>query len=108
LENFVTKKEDNRDDEISPGLFQKQVSDTSPKTNYRGFEVVAILVSQVPVQLIELLFFLGKLVFKHFQFYHKILAFIQFKSPHFKVIADAKTTSYKVLVIFSIIYSFLI
>jgi len=108
LQNSVIKKEDNRDDELSPGLFQKQVSDTSSKTNYRGFEVVTILVSQVPVQLIELFFFLSKLVFKHFQFYHKIRAFIQFKSPHFKVIADAKTTSYKVLVIFSITYFFLI
>jgi hypothetical protein len=69
---------------------------------------VAILVSQVPVQLIELFFFLGKLVFKHFQFYHKILTNIQSKSPHFKVIADAKTTPHPVVMIVSIPDSFLI
>ena len=49
------------------------------------------------MQLIEPIFFLGKPVFKHFQFYHNILAFIQFKSFHFKVIALAKTTSHMML-----------
>jgi len=59
-------------------------------------------VPQVFVQLIELFFFLGKPVFKHFQFYHEILALIQFKSCHFKVIATTKTTPHKVLMILPI------
>ena len=102
MENSVIKKNDNHDNEISSGLLQKQVSDTSFKTDYWRFEVVAILVSQVPVQLIEPIFFLRKPIFKHFQFYHKILAFIQFKPIHFKIIAPAKTTPHKVLMILPI------
>jgi hypothetical protein len=66
LKNSFIEKEDYRDYEIGPSLLQKQVSDTSFETNYRGFKVVAILVSQVPVQLIEAIFFLGEPVFKHF------------------------------------------
>ena len=58
---------------------------------------MTILVSQVPVQLIESIFFLDKPVFMQFQFYHKILAFIQSESPHFKVITLAKTTPHQVL-----------
>ena len=92
MKNSFIEKEDNRDYEIGPCLLQKQVSDTSSKTDYRGFEVVAILVPQAPVQLIEPFFFLGKPVFKHLQFYHKIFAFIQSKSIHFKVLTSAKTT----------------
>jgi len=65
-------------------------------------------VSQVPVQLIGTFFFLGKPFFKHFQFYHQKLAFIQSKSLHFKVITTTKTTPHKVLMILPIIDSFLI
>jgi hypothetical protein len=108
LENSVIKKEDNRDNEISPGLLQKQVSDTPFKTDYRGLEFVAILVPQEPLQLVETFFFLGKPVFEHFQFYHKIFAFIEFKSVHFKVITSSKTTPHKVLMILPITDSCLI
>ena len=106
--NSAVKKDNNCDNQISPGLLQKQVSDTSFITDDGGFKVVAILVSKVPVQIIEPIFFLGKPVFKHFQFYHKILAYIQSKSFHFKVIAHAKTTPHKSLMNLPISDSFLI
>jgi hypothetical protein len=47
-------------------LLQKQVSDTSFKADGRGFEVVAILLSQVTVQLIESFFFLEEFFIEDF------------------------------------------
>jgi hypothetical protein len=108
LENSVIKKDDNRDNKTIPSLLQKQVSDTSFEADYRGFKVVAILASQVPVQLIESFFFLGKPLFKHFQLYHQIFPFIQSKSVHFKVITSAKTAPHKLLMNLHITDSFLI
>ena len=108
MKNSVIKKEDNRDKDISPNLLKNQVRHTSFKTYYRGFEAVAILLSQVLVQLIEPFLFFDKPLFKHLQFYHQILAFIQFKSIDFKVIAPAKTTAHKLFMNLPITDSFLV
>jgi len=94
LQNFVSEQYDNHNNTISSDLIQNQVLDTAFETNWRGFESVTILMSQVPVKLIEPVFLCILIFLKWFQFCHQKFSLLKPGPVHFEVIALAKATAH--------------